>query len=130
MAEYDFGPEHPLAPVRVALTIALATDLGRRMLPAFDSPTGMPYRFVNLKTGATTGAESNPAEIGTLILEFGTLAKLTKEPVFFDKPRRALTALYARRSPVTGLVGQSINVDTGVWTSPTSHIGGGIDSYY
>jgi mannosidase alpha-like ER degradation enhancer 2 len=110
--------------------LALATDLGRRMLPAFDSPTGMPYRFVNLKTGKTTGAESNPAEIGTLILEFGTLAKLTKEPVFYDKPKRALTALYARRSPVTGLVGESINVETGAWTSPTSHIGGGIDSYY
>jgi ER degradation enhancer, mannosidase alpha-like 2 len=110
--------------------LALATDLGRRMLPAFDSPTGMPYRFVNLKTGKTTGAESNPAEIGTLILEFGTLAKLTKEPVFYDKPKRALTALYARRSPVTGLVGESIDVDTGAWTSPTSHIGGGIDSYY
>jgi mannosidase alpha-like ER degradation enhancer 2 len=110
--------------------LARATDLGRRMLPAFDSPTGMPYRFVNLKTGKTTGAESNPAEIGTLILEFGTLSKLTKEPAFYDKPKRALTSLYARRSPTTGLVGESINVDTGVWTSPTSHIGGGIDSYY
>ncbi|HEY6359345.1 MAG TPA: glycoside hydrolase family 47 protein, partial [Vicinamibacterales bacterium] len=110
--------------------LALARDLGRRMLPAFDSPTGMPYRFVNLRTGKTTGAESNPAEIGTLILEFGTLAKLTKEPVFYDKPKRALTALYARRSTTTGLVGESIDVDTGAWTSPTSHIGGGIDSYY
>jgi acetoin utilization protein AcuC len=28
MTAYDFGPDHPLAPVRVALTIALATDLG------------------------------------------------------------------------------------------------------
>ena len=28
MTEYDFGPQHPLAPVRVALTIALATELG------------------------------------------------------------------------------------------------------
>jgi mannosidase alpha-like ER degradation enhancer 2 len=110
--------------------LALATDLGRRMLPAFDSPTGMPYRFVNLRTGKTTGAESNPAEIGTLILEFGTLAKLTKEPAFYDKPKRALTALYARRSTTTGLVGESIDVDTGAWTSPISDIGGGIDSYY
>jgi acetoin utilization protein AcuC len=28
MTAYDFGPEHPLAPVRVALTIELATSLG------------------------------------------------------------------------------------------------------
>src|SRR5207248_6432969 len=51
----------------------LADDLGTRLLPAFQSPTGMPYMFVNLRTGKTSGARSNPAEIGTLILEFGTL---------------------------------------------------------
>ncbi len=28
LAEYDFGPDHPLAPVRVELTIALARALG------------------------------------------------------------------------------------------------------
>ena len=38
----------------------LANDLGTRLLPAFNSPTGMPYVFVNLKTGATKGVESNP----------------------------------------------------------------------
>ena len=31
--------------------LALADDLGRRLLPAFDSPTGMPYVYVNLRTG-------------------------------------------------------------------------------
>ena len=29
----------------------LADDLGRRLLPVFETPTGMPYRYVNLKTG-------------------------------------------------------------------------------
>jgi mannosidase alpha-like ER degradation enhancer 2 len=62
----------------------LAEDLGNRLLPAFDSPTGMPYRFVNLKTGKVRDAESNPAETGTLLIEFGTLAKLTNRPVFYD----------------------------------------------
>ena len=28
LTRYDFGPEHPLAPVRVELTIALARALG------------------------------------------------------------------------------------------------------
>src|SRR5690348_16829355 len=60
--------------------LALAKDLGTRLLPAFDSPTGLPYRFVNLKTGQVKGAVSNPAETGTLILEFGTLSKLTGDP--------------------------------------------------
>src|SRR5439155_11036741 len=109
--------------------LALADDLGTRLLPAFNSATGMPYMYVNLKTGATRGAVSNPAEIGTLLIEFGTLSKLTKKPEYYTKAKRALTELYARRSSV-GLVGSSINVETGVWTDPQSHISGGIDSYY
>jgi mannosidase alpha-like ER degradation enhancer 2 len=109
--------------------LALAEDLGSRLLPAFDSPTGMPYRYVNLKTGKTSGAVSNPAEIGTLILEFGTLARLTKRDVFYEKPRRALGELFRRRSKI-GLVGEEIDVETGQWNTRTSHVGGGIDSYY
>ena len=109
--------------------LALAEDLGRRLLPAFDSPTGMPYRFVNLKSGKVRDAESNPAEIGTLILEFGTLSRLSGRGEYFDKAKRALVALYERRAP-TGLVGQGIDVETGAWTDRTSHVGGGIDSYY
>lgn len=109
--------------------LALAEDLGNRLLPAFNSPTGMPYMYVNLKTGKTRGAESNPAEIGTLLIEFGTLSKLTGKPVYYDKAKRALVELYNRRSKI-GLVGSTINVETGHWTNATSHISGGIDSYY
>lgn len=109
--------------------LALAQDLGDRLLPAFDSPTGMPFMFVNLKTGATKGEVSNPAEIGTLILEFGTLSKATGKPVYLDKAKRALVTLYSHRSLI-GLVGSAINVKTGAWTDPDSHVGGGIDSYY
>jgi ER degradation enhancer, mannosidase alpha-like 2 len=107
----------------------LADDLGTRLLPAFNSPTGMPYVFVNLKTGAVRGVESNPAEIGTLLLEFGTLSKLTGRAVYYDKAKRALVEVYKRRSKL-GLVGEGINVETGAWTRSTSHISGGIDSYY
>ena len=109
--------------------LRLADDLGTRLLPAFASPTGMPYTFVNLKTGKTRGPRSNPAEIGTLVLEFGTLARATGKPVFYDKAKHALVELYRRRSRL-GLVGEEIDVETGEWTSRASHIGGGIDSYY
>src|SRR5512140_3323140 len=61
--------------------LTLAQDLGNRLLPAFNSPTGMPFVYVNLKTGATRGNISNPAEIGTLLLEFGTLSKLIGNPI-------------------------------------------------
>jgi len=109
--------------------LELADDLGTRLLPAFSSPTGMPYMYVNLKTGQTRGAVSNPAEIGTLLLEFGTLARLTGKPVYYDKAKAALVKLFERRSRI-GLVGEEIDVETGQWKSPQSHVGGGIDSYY
>jgi mannosidase alpha-like ER degradation enhancer 2 len=107
----------------------LAEDLGNRLLPVFESPTGLPYRYVNLKTGKVRGNVTNPAEAGTLLIEFGTLAKLTNRPIFFDKAKRALVEIYKRRSPI-GLVGTWINVETGQWTNTDSHISGAIDSYY
>jgi ER degradation enhancer, mannosidase alpha-like 2 len=107
----------------------LAEDLGNRLLPVFNSPTGLPYVFVNLRTGQTRGAVTNPAETGTLLLEFGTLSKLTGRAIFCDKAKRALVETFKRRSQL-GLVGQSINVETGAWTNTDSHISGGIDSYY
>lgn len=109
--------------------LTLAEDLGTRLLPAFDSPTGMPYRFVNLRTGEKKDPVSNPAEIGTLLLEFGTLARHSGKQVFFDKPKRALLELYSKRSPL-GLVGEQIDVESGKWVSTASHVGGYIDSYY
>ncbi len=109
--------------------LALARDLGTRLLPAFGSPTGMPYRFVNLRTGTVSGSVSNPAEVGTLMLEFGTLSKLTGDERYYDAAKGAVVALFARRSPL-GLVGSAIDVRTGAWTDPDSHVSGGIDSYY
>lgn len=107
----------------------LAKELGDRLLPAFDSPTGMPYVYVNLKTGVTSRPVNNPAEIGTLMLEFGTLSKLTGDPVYYEKAKRGIQEVYRRRSEI-GLVGTTIDVESGAWGNTRSHIGGRIDSYY
>src|SRR5436305_8796256 len=107
----------------------LAEVLGNRLLPVFNSPTGLPYVYVNLHTGQTRDAVTNPAETGKLLLEFGTLSKLTGDPVYYEKAKRALVETFKRRSPL-GLVGESINVETGAWSNTDSHISGGIDSYY
>lgn len=109
--------------------LSLAQDLGNRLLPAFDSPTGLPYVYVNLRTGQVRDPNSNPAETGTLLLEFGALSKLTGNPVFYDKAKRALVETYKRRSRI-GLVGAGLNAETGAWTDTESHVSGGIDSYY
>jgi len=107
----------------------LAHDLGRRLLPAFQTPTGLPYRYVNLRTGAVRDSVSNPAETGTLLLEFGTLARLTGDPVFYDTAKRALVATFDARSAL-GLVGNRIDVRSGQYVGRRSHVSGGIDSYY
>ncbi len=109
--------------------LELADDLGRRMLPMFNSPTGMPYEYVNLRTGAVRGVRSNPAEVGSLLIEYGMLARLTGKQEYYDKAKRALVELYNRRSAI-GLVGSEINIETGAWLNPTAGIMGGIDSYY
>lgn len=109
--------------------LSLAEDLGRRLLPVFDSPTGLPYVNVNLRSGAVNGPVTNPAEAGTLLIEFGALSKLTGNDVYYKKAKRALVATYQRRSPL-GLVGESFDVRTGAWKGVDSHVGGMIDSYY
>ena len=111
-----------------ARLLRLADELGTRLLPAFDSPTGLPFEYVNLRSGATRGEVSNPAE-SALIIEYGTLSRLTGKPQYYARARRALGEIYARRSKL-GLVGERIDVTTGAWTNTSSHIGARIDSYY
>lgn len=109
--------------------LQLATDLADRMLPAFNSPTGMPYRYVHLQTGQTRDSINNPAEIGTLMMEFGQLSKHTGNRKYYDVAKKAIMYVYEKRS-VLNLVGEQINVHTGQWVKTRSHISGYIDSYY
>ena len=62
--------------------LELAKDLGDRLMPVFDTPTGIPYRMVNLRTGAISGNVTNPCEVGSMLLEYGMLSKLTGDPKY------------------------------------------------
>jgi hypothetical protein len=64
-----------------------------------------------------------------LLLEFGTLSKLSGNPVYYQKAKRALVETYKRSSKI-GLVGVGLNVETGAWIDADASISGGIDSYY
>lgn len=109
--------------------LTLAKDLGERLLPAFKTPTGMPYRYIHLQTGALRDSINNPAEIGTLMMEFGKLSKLTGDQKYYDIAKKAMMEVYKRRSKI-GLVGLQIDVTKGTWTNTESAIGAYIDSYY
>jgi len=109
--------------------LALAKDLADRLLPAFNTPTGMPCRYIHLQTGAIRDSINNPAEIGTLMLEFGKLSKLTGDEKYYAVAKKAIMQVYKRRSKI-GLVGLQIDVINGNWTNKESAIGAYIDSYY
>lgn len=108
--------------------LSLAADLANRLIKAFNSPTDMPYRYVNLRTGAVSGPVSNPAEIGSYLVEYGTLTRHTGDPLYYQTAMKAMRALFALRSPIN-LTPEGVNVETGKITNPESHISGCIDSY-
>src|SRR5690242_8587449 len=108
--------------------LALAQDLADRLSPAFTkSPTGMPYRFVNLKTGSVRDPETYPAEIGTYIAEWGMLSRAVGNKRYYDMAKRATEALFERRSTLD-LVADTINIETGSWKSRRASIGPPADS--
>lgn len=133
--------------------LRLANDLARRLLPAFHTPTGLPYPRVNLRHGVPFYLNSplnNNAEIGqcqptqnppgeltetcsagagSLVLEFTTLSRLTGDPRFEQLAKRAFWSVWERKSSI-GLVGSGIDAESGYWTTTYTGIGAGIDSFY
>jgi len=111
--------------------LALAKDLGERFLPAFETPTGIPYGAINLRTGVDSNETriTSTATAGTLILEFGMLSELTGDERFRQAAERSLDAIWKHRSPL-GLVGAHINIYNGLWTQAEASVGAGVDSFY
>jgi mannosidase alpha-like ER degradation enhancer 2 len=111
--------------------LPLALDLGRRLLPALDTPSGIPYGSINLRRGVDR-AETPvvcAAAVGTLVMEFGALSRWSGEARFEAAAKRAAVALWKLRSE-HDLVGEHVNLRTGVWTQADAGVGRGIDSFY
>nr|XP_043899113.1 ER degradation-enhancing alpha-mannosidase-like protein 3 isoform X2 [Solea senegalensis] len=115
----------------------MAKDMGLRLLPAFNTSSGLPYPRVNLKYGVRgpetrTGTETETctACAGTMILEFAALSRFTGDPVFEAHARRAMDFLWEKRQRNSNLVGTTINIHNGEWVRRDSGVGAGIDSYY
>ncbi|KAF2316039.1 hypothetical protein GH714_040834 [Hevea brasiliensis] len=107
----------------------LAEDLGQRFLPAFDTPSGLPYAWINLKYGVMENETTEQAPQGSLILEMGALSQLTGDPRYESAALRALRKLWSMRSSLN-LLGTTLDVATGEWIEHSSGIGAGVDSFY
>ncbi|KAH0271824.1 glycoside hydrolase family 47 protein, partial [Aureobasidium melanogenum] len=151
----DDGVHWPNGFVYNGQLLRLAQDLGERLLPAFHTPTGLPYPRVNLRYGTPfyensplnndpehgqcdkTQKPKGPREItetcsagaGSLVLEFTTLSRLTNDDRFERLAKRAFWAVWERRS-ASGLIGAGIDAETGAWVGPWTGIGAGIDSFF
>uniref|UniRef100_A0A674MEQ4 alpha-1,2-Mannosidase n=1 Tax=Takifugu rubripes TaxID=31033 RepID=A0A674MEQ4_TAKRU len=111
--------------------LRMAEDAARKLLPAFQTATGMPYGTVNLLKGVspTETSVTCTAGVGTFILEFATLSRLTGDATFENVARRALRALWKTKSDI-GLVGNHIDVQSQKWVAQDAGIGAGVDSYF
>ncbi|XP_067233119.1 ER degradation-enhancing alpha-mannosidase-like protein 3 [Chanodichthys erythropterus] len=115
----------------------MAKELGYRLLPAFNTTSGLPYPRVNLRYGVVnplsrTGTESDTctACAGTMILEFAALSRLSGDTIFEEHARKAMDVLWEKRQRGSDLVGTVINIHNGDWVRRDSGVGAGIDSYY
>ncbi len=111
-----------------------AVDLGNRILGAFDSPSGIPYASVNLKTGKgvknhVDNGASSTAEVSTLQLEFKYLSKLTGESLYWEKVENIMKIL-DKNHPKDGLVPIYVHPETGKYQGNLIRLGSRGDSYY
>ena len=111
--------------------LAMAVDLGHRIMPAFNTPSGLPAHRVNLKFGVETGEqrETCTAAAGTLVLEMALLSRLSGDHQFERAARRAVLKLWEGRSKLD-LVGSSVDTHSGQWRTAHTGIGAGVDSFY
>ncbi|XP_032398938.1 mannosyl-oligosaccharide 1,2-alpha-mannosidase IA [Etheostoma spectabile] len=112
-----------------------AVELGEKLLPAFKTPTGIPWALLNLKSGIgrnwpwASGGSSILAEYGTLHLEFMHLSKLSGNPEFQQKVMNIRKVLNRLDKP-QGLYPNYLNPNSGQWGQHHVSVGGLGDSFY
>jgi mannosidase alpha-like ER degradation enhancer 2 len=91
----------------------------------------MPYGTVNLLYGVPKGEtpETCVAGVGTFLLEFATLSRLTGDQQYENIAMKAIDSLWEHKSELN-LPGNHLNVETGKWTGIDATIGSGVDSYF
>ncbi|XP_076057890.1 endoplasmic reticulum mannosyl-oligosaccharide 1,2-alpha-mannosidase-like isoform X2 [Oratosquilla oratoria] len=116
------------------LFLEKAVDLGDRLLPCFDSPSGIPYSDVNLMTRRASkpkwGPDSSTSEVTTIQLELRDLSRITENPIYEEKAD--FVTQHIHKLPKTeGLVPIFINAASGQWRPhATVTLGARGDSYY
>ncbi|KAG5642014.1 hypothetical protein DXG03_003786 [Asterophora parasitica] len=111
-----------------------ATELADRILPVFDTPSGLPYPMINLAARKGVQNEDSPglvstAEVSTLQLEFRYLSHLTGNDVYWRSVENVMRIIKAARLP-HGLASIFMSIEEGTFVTSAIRLGSRGDSFY
>ncbi|QCD80331.1 mannosyl-oligosaccharide 1,2-alpha-mannosidase MNS1-like isoform X1 [Vigna unguiculata] len=111
-----------------------AREIADRLLPAWNTPSGIPYNRINLAFGNTNNpswsrGNSILADSGSEQLEFIALSERTKDPKYQEKVEKVIKGLHAT-FPDDGLLAIYLNPLTGTQTGGSVTFGAMGDSFY
>ncbi|KAI0096959.1 glycoside hydrolase family 47 protein [Nemania sp. FL0031] len=114
--------------------LAKAVEVANRLLPAYESGSGIPYASVHLSKAKglpshADGGSSSTAEAGTLQLEMKYLSYITGNDTYWWKAERVMEVLHGNHA-TDGLVPIFVNPESGKFTSREIRLGSRGDSYY
>uniref|UniRef100_A0AAR2KLP3 alpha-1,2-Mannosidase n=1 Tax=Pygocentrus nattereri TaxID=42514 RepID=A0AAR2KLP3_PYGNA len=118
-----------------ALFLEKAKDIGSRLMPAFSTPSKIPYSDVNIGKGTAHPprwtSDSTVAEVTSIQLEFRELGRLTGDPKYQAAVMEVMQQVHKLEGKHDGLVPMFINTNNGQFTHLGIYtLGARADSYY
>lgn len=114
-----------------------AIQIADKLLPAFDTPSGIPYSNINLGTNYARNHDwaygaAILSEFGSIHLEFIYLSHVTGDPKYREKAFKIREAIKKAVLRSDGLYNNYINTETGQWLTRPTHVSMGAlgDSFY
>ncbi|XP_032396262.1 endoplasmic reticulum mannosyl-oligosaccharide 1,2-alpha-mannosidase isoform X1 [Etheostoma spectabile] len=117
------------------LFLEKAKDLGFRLMPAFKTPSKIPFSDVNIGKGIAHPprwtSDSTLAEVTSIQLEFRELSRLTQDPQYQEAVNEVMRLVHKLPGKQDGLVPMFINTNSGQFTHKgVFTLGARADSYY
>ncbi|XP_061460118.1 endoplasmic reticulum mannosyl-oligosaccharide 1,2-alpha-mannosidase isoform X2 [Rhineura floridana] len=118
-----------------SLFLEKAKDIGSRLMPAFNTPSRIPFSDVNIGRGTAHPprwtSDSTVAEVTSIQLEFRELSRLTGEDKFQNAVDGVMKHVHSLAGKNDGLVPMFINTNSGQFTHLGVYtLGARADSYY
>jgi len=113
-----------------SMFLSKAEELERRLLPAYSTPSGIPYNDINPKTSETRPGPTNLAQAGTCLMELYYLTEHTGDPIFAEIATSVVESIVAMPHSVPALYPIFIDPTSGTPISDTISLDSCGDSFY